>query len=210
MTLHITNNRLILLLSIFLFRCLFSRLLHIIRLSFHLSLFLRISFFSLESNVSFFQIFTFISFYTHTFFYFSLSISFSPSILHIRLSSNIAHNVSRLPLSHPPPLSSLLFTRPPFLPRALLYFPTLLLHARSRLHLPARLCPRAPSTPYRVLLVELYAPHPSDRSHIHRAITPPLFPPSLISSLFVFQAPHTSSMSDDAQAYRIFFIPSVV
>lgn len=45
-----------------------------------------------------------------------------------------------------------------------------------------RLCPHAPSTSYRVLLVELYAPHPSDRSHIYRATTlhfshhPPFFP----------------------------------
>lgn len=52
--------------------------------------------------------------------------------------------------------------------RAILYFPTLLPHARSRPRPPPRPRPRTPSAPYRVLLVELYAPHPSDRSHIHR------------------------------------------
>lgn len=101
-------------------------------------------------------------------------------------------------------LSPLLFTSSPFLPHALLYFPTLLPHARSRL------CPRAPSTPYRVLLVELYAPHPSDRSHIYRATPPhfshhpPLFPFCLLDS------PHASSMSDDAQACWIFLIPFII
>lgn len=39
--------------------------------------------------------------------------------------------------------------------------------------------PRAPSAPYRVLLVELYAPHPSDRPFARTSTAPPLPPPPL-------------------------------
>lgn len=109
---------------------------------------------------------------------------------YIRPSSSIAHTLDDVSSSPTPPFPSLSLPHPPSYPRTFLYFPTLLPHARSRPRPPPHPRSRTPSTPYRVLLVELYAPHPSDRSHIHRTITlpsrlppfPPFQPPGQLLS----------------------------
>lgn len=122
--------------------------------------------FSLKPDTSFSRTFPFIFFYSHSFFIFFFVVILLLSLTsYIRPSSRIAHTLNDV--SPSPSLSHFLsFSCFPLSCDPLFPHPTTACSfSPSSTSSPS---PSHSSAPYRVLLVELYAPHPSDRSHIHR------------------------------------------